>query len=268
MLKKNIKLVVADIDGTLTGPVIKQLSDLNRNAILDLQRNGVLFGIASGRTVEMQLLDQYKKWNFDKNFDVLIGMNGAEYYDGLNEKHISVATIAKEEIKEIIDLMKPYNLNPCIYKHNYRYCLRIDNDVINSFHKNNIPNKPVEESELYNEDNAKIMFRISEDRIDKIRDEIQPFIHGGFETVKTQKNMLEFVPVGVALEKFCLEHSISMNDVITFGDEENDITMLESAGVGVCMLNGSDITKAHADVVSDLICEDDGFGDYIYKHIL
>ena len=48
----------------------------------------------------------------------------------------------------------------------------------------------------------------------------------------------------------------------------NDITLLESAGVGVCMANGSDDCKAVADMITEKPVWEDGWADFIENHIL
>ena len=58
-----------------------------------------------------------------------------------------------------------------------------------------------------------------------------------------------------------------MQDVIAFGDNFNDISMLEAAGTGIAMGNADEAVKARADVVigdnsTDTIAE------YLYKYLL
>lgn len=53
------------------------------------------------------------------------------------------------------------------------------------------------------------------------------------------------------------EMNITWDNVIAFGDAENDITMIESAGIGVAMGNARDTVKEKADIVADT-CENDG----------
>lgn len=48
----------------------------------------------------------------------------------------------------------------------------------------------------------------------------------------------------------------------------NDISMLQVAGVGVCMLNGSEDAKAAADLITEKSVEDEGWADFVEKHIL
>ena len=58
-----------------------------------------------------------------------------------------------------------------------------------------------------------------------------------------------------------------MQDVIAFGDNYNEISMLEAAGTGVAMGNADDAVKARANVViGDNTV--DSIAQYIYTHLL
>lgn len=56
----------------------------------------------------------------------------------------------------------------------------------------------------------------------------------------------------------CAYLGISPAETIAFGDGENDISMLDYAGIGVAMGNASDHVKAHADYVAASV-DEDGF---------
>lgn len=70
-----------------------------------------------------------------------------------------------------------------------------------------------------------------------------------------------------ALKALCKHLSISQTEVIAFGDGDNDIDMLQFAGIGVAMGNASNYVKSKADYVT-LSNEENGVADVIYKKIL
>ncbi|MPM62035.1 Phosphatase YwpJ [bioreactor metagenome] len=84
--------------------------------------------------------------------------------------------------------------------------------------------------------------------------------------------MLEFsdrrVSKAVALEQFCLINQLPLSKVVAFGDMSNDNEMLECSGWGVCMINGSDDTKAIAQDITEFSNDEDGFAHYMEKHYL
>ena len=74
------------------------------------------------------------------------------------------------------------------------------------------------------------------------------------------------LPLGVALIKYSERYQIPLDEFICFGDMENDIGLLKEAGWGVCLVNGSDATKAVAQAVTEYPVEEDGVGRYLEDH--
>ncbi|WP_448945664.1 HAD hydrolase family protein, partial [Klebsiella michiganensis] len=72
---------------------------------------------------------------------------------------------------------------------------------------------------------------------------------------------------GKRLAQWVASQGLSMQDVIAFGDNYNDLSMLEAAGTGVAMGNAVEEVKARANVV---IGENEttSIADYIYRHLL
>jgi Cof subfamily protein (haloacid dehalogenase superfamily) len=79
--------------------------------------------------------------------------------------------------------------------------------------------------------------------------------------------ILEIVPKGVhkALGLSVISNYLKIDpqDIIAFGDEHNDLEMLEYAGWGVAMANGTDQLKAVANDVTDKTNAEDGLADYL-----
>ena len=71
---------------------------------------------------------------------------------------------------------------------------------------------------------------------------------------------------GAALREAMAKIGIKPEECIAFGDAENDIPMLEFAGIGVAMGNARDAVKAMADEVT-LSNEEDGIAHSLYRHI-
>jgi len=60
---------------------------------------------------------------------------------------------------------------------------------------------------------------------------------------------------------------LSMQDVLAFGDNYNDLSMLEQAGLGVAMGNADDAIKARARKVIGTNLEP-GIAQVIYQEVL
>ena len=61
---------------------------------------------------------------------------------------------------------------------------------------------------------------------------------------------------GLAVERLCSYLGVSIRDTIAFGDSMNDLEMIRTAGLGVCMGNGSEALKRIAGEVCPPVGED------------
>jgi hydroxymethylpyrimidine pyrophosphatase-like HAD family hydrolase len=87
-----------------------------------------------------------------------------------------------------------------------------------------------------------------------VRPEIAERYHGKVDVLSTESENLEFMPRGVnkaaALEKVAREFGVPREQVLAFGDAENDLQMLAWAGMGVAMRHGNPLAIAAARMVS------------------
>lgn len=79
-------------------------------------------------------------------------------------------------------------------------------------------------------------------------------------TAATTKNIeitSLFATKAKALEKLCETLGLEQENVLAMGDGDNDMPMIEFAGIGVAMANGEEHIKAAADIIAD-DCNDFG----------
>ena len=81
------KLVICDIDATLVNEK-KELTPRTKKALIKLHEKGIYFGIASGRPAD-ELRRNKDYWDLPFDFDFVVGMNGAELWDGVHQKFYS-----------------------------------------------------------------------------------------------------------------------------------------------------------------------------------
>ncbi|GBG94248.1 haloacid dehalogenase [Ligilactobacillus salitolerans] len=90
-----------------------------------------------------------------------------------------------------------------------------------------------------------------------------------FNVVPSRRELLEFLPEGVnkavGLSKLLTHFGESMENLMTFGDEENDLEMIMQAQVGVAMDNAIPLIKDAADVIT-LDNDSDGVAVYLQKY--
>ncbi len=272
-MTNHVKLVVADIDGTLVDDVNHEMMPVTKKALHILQDHGVYLGIASGRSVDQTMKNRIKNWGFEKPFELLIGLNGGEIYDEVHHTKTEFYKLKKEYVKEIIEMMAPFNLNPFIYRDDYMLASRMDKDMEASSKRNSQGVHIAKDiSELYETDISKIMFRMPAELMPKAEERVASFGEKPYRAFKTQTTMLEFmdkrINKGNALRKFCEDNEIALEDVIAFGDMTNDNELLETAGWGVCLCNGNEETKAISNDITIYDNNHDGLGCYLMEKVI
>ena len=274
-MKRQIKAASCDIDATLVGDYTKSLSDENRRAIEDLMAAGVKVGLASGRAYE-DLKTYPENWGMKRPFDFYIGLNGASLYDDTMKENRIFFQIEREHIKLIVEEIDKLGLDCHIYVDGITLFSKASDRFLKikeTKHRSFAVAKDL--SEMYAKKTSKILINCGDERMPEIREHFKPILEAtgnNVKLVRTSPGCMEFVPAKAnkffALQKYCEAHDIDIKDVAAFGDTTNDNEMIEGAGLGVCMCNGSDDTKALADVISEYPAAEDGFARFVYRHIL
>ena len=101
--------------------------------------------------------------------------------------------------------------------------------------------------------------------------QIPDHLHQAFEVFKSREIILEVMPKGVhkavGLRLLTDYLALDKSQVMAMGDEENDLTMLEWAGLGVAMANAVPKVKAVAKAVTTKTNEESGVAEAIHKYI-
>ena len=272
--KRRIRVVSADIDATLTW-MGSGLSDLNRKAINDLQEAGILFGLASGRSYT-DLKNYPEVWKLTKPVDFFIGLNGSSLYDRQTGKDELFFEIERENIKRIVEEIDRLNLD----SHSYVDGVTLFSKPSDHYHHiKKIGYRDIrlasDLSEMYERNTSKILINVKDEEMEATKEHFRPILEETGNTVKlirTSPGAMEFVPAQAnkfyALKKYCDRYAIPIEETAAFGDTTNDNEMIEGAGLGVCMANGTDDTKALADVITEYPASEDGFARYVYQYIL
>lgn len=264
----DIKLVICDLDDTLKAKE-KPLSATTFKTIKALRDQGILFGIATGRSSnsvtktlqEIGLLDMC---------DVIITMNGTQKHDlKLKTKEIFFP-LSKQTILEVGKIFEPLDLNYCLYDVNFQYALRNDYAIERIYGNNRI--KPIfsKLADIPDILYPKIMFIVPEEKIEAVKKIYAKYKLDHYRGFFSIKDLFEVIDTRVsksyAIEQFCLQHGFSIDNVIAFGDSTNDVEMLQSAGIGVCVGNGTSDAKAVADYIAGS-CEEDGVAHFLNEFL-
>ena len=114
----------------------------------------------------------------------------------------------------------------------------------------------------------KVVLEQEKEVLDKITPQIPYELFDQYKVIRSVDFMLEFMKRGCSkatgLEKLAKYLNISKEEIIAIGDADNDIEMIQYAGVGVAMKNAKDEIKNLADFVTKSN-EEDGVAYVINK---
>lgn len=268
---REVKLVICDIDWTLISRNKRVLSDYAKSKIEELHNRGILFGLASGRPIdEVQVV--IDSWGLSFPCDVFICMNGSELWIEHNQVFQEFYKLKRQHIKEIVNILEPFDVNPYMYYHKGIKSLKLDDDIIAAGQRSGKKVYIAKDIEDFaNEDNAKIMIRMEDDKMAEFEKYMKHIPMSDYQGFKTQQNLMEFADKrtskGATLVEYCKISGLPIESVMAFGDTTNDNELLINAGWGVCLSNGSEDTKNICDDLTEYDVHNDGVAHYIDKHI-
>ncbi|PTY40996.1 Cof-type HAD-IIB family hydrolase [Brachyspira hampsonii] len=257
--KEKIKLIAADLDGTLLNSN-KEISEYNQKIIKKLiNEYNIDFILSSGRG-----FDGVKKYN-----DILDNSNYSIVMNGSNIIDFNGNVLYRKRLEE--------NISKGIIKlaENYDVCLHFFDDLKYIVSKEDFPIKSYIQIEKTREITVGIE-NIEDYRFDKIiifgnrkiLNKLKIDIDSNFDVNScfSGETLLEVickdVSKGNALKWICNKKGIDIKNTIAFGDNFNDIEMIEYAGVGVAMGNAEENVKQKADYIT-LSNDEDGVGKFL-----
>ena len=250
-----IKLAVFDVDGTLVKEGNAKVSGKTLLMLKQLQKNGIKVAIASGRP------PFFVKGYLDKDFafDYYVCVNGA-YVANANFEEISRNAMPLADVENLIDdfvkhddaLMFQFDDAAYCYNGNKRITKMISHwignvDVLVDHRK--------EKSRHFNDLPLGIVCTIEPSHMEYYQKKYPHLAFDAFSENHYDVHVKDYSKAdGVKVLSDAL--TIDIKEVIAFGDNYNDLQMLESVGIGVAMGNAKDELKAVADYVTKKVEED------------
>ena len=261
---KDIKLVALDLDGTLFDNS-SHISERNLTAIRSITDKGIHVVISTGRPFEGIPFDQIK----GTGINYAITANGSGIYEISTGKCLYENAMDEELVTPILNFLltrdihmdafiggKGYTPVQCVETaqkltvpssiKNYIITTRTRLDNILQFiHKNQLKVQKMT-----------LNFYPAADGTLIDRETVRKFLvsNPSITTVCGGYNNLEFTRAdankGVGLRKLAEILGVNLDATMAIGDTENDLAIIEAAGIGVAMGNATDAVKARADYVT------------------
>jgi Cof subfamily protein (haloacid dehalogenase superfamily) len=245
------RLAAVDLDGTLLGPD-KLISDQNAAAIHRLNEHGARVIIASGRRHQNSI-------RFQRQLQLtgpIIACQGGLIRDGESGNVIEAHFLPQAVAREIAGEAEQNGVQPIYYHLDHLYVPEGNNRWLDLYESRvgeraeTIPSL----SQLDGRRALKIVWYGDPVILRKIRPEMAAHYQGKVDILSTESENLEFMPRGInkaaALEKVAREFGVLQEQVVAFGDAENDLQMLAWAGMGVAMRHGNPAAISAAKMVS------------------
>ncbi|WP_238083824.1 MULTISPECIES: pyridoxal phosphatase [Pseudescherichia] len=269
------RVIALDLDGTLLTPT-KTLLPSSLQALARAREAGFTPLIVTGRH-HVAIHPFYQALALDTP---AICCNGTYLYDYQAKKVLEADPLPVDQALKLIDMLNEHKVHALMYVDDAMVYETPTGHVLRTM--NWAQSLPPEQRPVFTqvnslaqtarEVNAVWKFALTDEDSAKLNAfalEVEQQL--GLECERSWHDQIDIARQGNSkgkrLAQWVASQGLSMQDVVAFGDNFNDISMLQAAGMGVAMGNAADEVKAHANVVigdntTDTIAE------FIYNHLL
>lgn len=273
-----IKWIVMDMDGTLLTNE-NTIDEKTKQVLIEQEeKNNVRLLLASGRNYR-KLMNYAKELKMNEYQGMLIEANGLAIYDCTTHARQKKAVPTRKDIEIFFKLAQEYDLELVaslddglydyfsesirLSKIDYRkehgfpedYPLTGGHREWVTDNRAGYPNQ-VFANNLNDFPDAcnKLCLTHFPERINEVFDEIKNRYNDSYEIVKTSPRWVEISPKGISkgntLTELMKQYGIKKEEVLVFGDGENDLSMFTCSGIAIAMGNAMEIVKNAADGVT------------------
>ncbi|HOO28266.1 MAG TPA: Cof-type HAD-IIB family hydrolase [Lachnospiraceae bacterium] len=264
------KILFADLDGTLLNSE-KNIAENDLRAIREMTANGHKFVIATGRPIQ-SAIHIAQKYDFITPGFYIASFNGGLIYDCYEKKTIRKYTVPFSSVSYLFREARKADLHCHTYSRTH-VISEHDTDALRHYTAHiGMPPLVVDHilDALEEEPIKLIVISLdSRKKLDDFRKKHASWEKGKLSSTFSSDILLEYAnpasTKGNAVLFLCDYLHIPIENSIAVGDEENDITMIDAAGLGVVMQNGTDRTKQHADYITEHDNNHNGIEEIIKK---
>ena len=272
MNPKNYKLIAFDLDGTLLNSS-NQISAYTKKVIKRLHTNGMKVTFATGR-----LLSAVKEYADELEIDYpLILANGGiiQMRQGLL---ISQTYLSRKAIEIVINTLKDemaelvfFICDDIFYRNNTNTKRQLHQNRTSKYKRYKIDDWEQIKDKL-SQVNKCVVFNLGDnDNLMRLDEMLKPKLIGMAQTVHSNVNMFEILPDGISkasgLSMLADALGIDMQQIIAFGDHNNDVEMLAEVGLGIAVGDATPaaLENANLQVASP---EEDGPAHFLEEFLL
>ena len=270
-----IKLIAIDMDGTLLNEK-KHIAQVQKEAIHEAIRAGVKIVLCTGRPL-YGILPHYDELGLREldSEDYVILNNGCSIHKTKNWELIEWVEITPSDMEYLYKIKEKYDLDFTLVdeKHYFNVGEKPNEEVV--FDAGlvyvDVTNITLEEAESRKYKMFKAMYMGKPKEVQRLQKDYENILKKDYDVVLSQQYIYEVLPKGSnkgsALKDLAEKLGIKREEVMAIGDGNNDVEMLEYAGVSVAMGNSTELARKAAKYVTDTN-ENDGVAKAIRKFVL
>jgi len=260
--KLDIQLLALDIDGTLLN-ADKQFPEINCRALQACEKRGIKIALISGRSFE-----QMREFAHELGIHpIMCACNGARIEAGENGPCLGEYVFTRAQAEHICRIIEESGMYFNVYRHGK--CYQGNPHVREGLGPRYVHHIPgicgdpgfeyetvCNRSRLWGEGmegvyKFVVMGGVYDPGFDLLREKLSDM---NLSVSSASKRNVEFMPTGIdkgfAVRMLCRHFGINAAQVMAFGDQTNDISMLQAAGWPVAMENGEESVKQVARLIA------------------
>lgn len=266
------KILFTDFDETLL-TTDKKICKENYDAIEELLTRGNYLAYTTGRPLRgaVKLIEQL---GLPKKHCFLICFQGCFVYDLEHEETVGGSPMDTEDMLNLVRVLRERNIYLEAFGKDKFYCFEYT-DATKRY--NGLTNESYEVISdmdvLASQPIYKVMAIDFDNRapLEQLKKEAEEGVYP-FDSFFSSDWFYEFCGKGqnkgTGLKTLADYLQIPIEQTVAVGDEENDLSMILAAGIGVAMCNGKDVVKSQADVITTRDNNQGGVAETIHRFIL
>lgn len=243
-MSEGIRLVAMDLDGTLLNDV-KEISQVNREAILKAREKGIRIVLCSGRS-PLSILRYIRELRLDCPGEYYITSNGACIMDAAIHQPIHECVLPQAAVPYLIEKGREYQrwVNPHVYVGDQFIVERYLPQTARYEQLSGCRCTVVEDLMVYKDVSMlKLLYNSvsSPEDLVRLQKKIEPDLPSDIQMFRSSEFLLEFVNQKAgkwnAVEYIAKKLNIPKEQTLCIGDNENDWSMVHQAGYGAVPRN-------------------------------
>lgn len=244
-----IKMIALDLDETLLN-TDKTISEKNAATLRQLHTAGIKVVLCTGRSINA-IWKYLEQLGLTTSEDYTITFNGALVIQNTTKDVLAQSGLSKQDFQPLHDFAAEngYPLDVLDFDQVYPVA-DLKPSEYQKMLKAPMEFVPTAFADLPEHLFSKAVMATDPATLDQVVANLTPDLHKQYHVVRSQPKILEFLAAdmdkAVGLGQLLTHFGWGFDQLMAFGDAENDLGMIKAAGDGVAMLNGQPEIKSAA----------------------